>query len=160
MEREMITLGLAFAEVTGKNTISYIKSKMDLAKQKKTLDEQSLAYTEIINNLLEDKAELTTIAREYKQELEQVVISEEDIEHLHKTMRNAFKLLGNLSDSTEDNKGYLDVLIELLNKDTLKTMQLLGFNYKEAIGVPLTKVCSDFITTKLSTNSKGNSRKK
>lgn len=160
MEREMITLGLALAEVTGKNTISYIKSKMDLAKQKKSLDEQSLAYTEIINNLLEDKAELTTIAREYKQELEQVVISDEDIEHLHNTMRNAFDLLGALSDLTEENKVYLNVLIELLNKDTLKTMQLLGFNYKEAIGIPLTEVSSDFITTKLSTNFKGKTRKK
>ncbi len=28
-------------------------------------------------------------------------------------------------------------------------MQLLGFNYKEAIGVPLTEVCADVIYNKL-----------
>ena len=31
------------------------------------------------------------------------------------------------------------------NVDTLKTMQLLGFNYKEAIGIPLTKLCTQAI---------------
>ena len=43
-------------------------------------------------------------------------------------------------------------LVGLLNKDTLKTMQLLGFNYKEEIGLPLTEVCSDAIKNKLGSN--------
>ena len=46
-------------------------------------------------------------------------------------------------------------LVALFNKDTLKTMQLLGFNYKEAIGQPLTEVCSNAIRTKLETSTKG-----
>lgn len=35
---------------------------------------------------------------------------------------------------------------ELISVDTLKTMQLLGFNYKAAIGEPLTKICAEAIT--------------
>ena len=35
---------------------------------------------------------------------------------------------------------------ELISVDTLKTMQLLGFNYKEAIGEPLTRLCADTIS--------------
>lgn len=31
--------------------------------------------------------------------------------------------------------------------DTLKTMQLLGFNYKAAIGEPLTQICAKAITS-------------
>ena len=46
-------------------------------------------------------------------------------------------------------KESMDALIKLLNKDTLKTMQLIGFNYKEAIGQPLTDVCSEAITGRL-----------
>jgi len=34
---------------------------------------------------------------------------------------------------------------ELVNMDTLKTMQLIWFNYKQAIGEPLTKLCADKI---------------
>lgn len=35
---------------------------------------------------------------------------------------------------------------ELISVDTLKTMQLLGFNYKAAIGEPLTQICANAIT--------------
>ena len=35
---------------------------------------------------------------------------------------------------------------ELISIDTLKTMQLLGFNYKAAIGEPLTQICANAIS--------------
>lgn len=54
----------------------------------------------------------------------------------------------------EDN---IDTIIKLINKDTLKTMQLLGFNYKEAIGTPLTEASANAIKKHLGgPNSKGN----
>jgi len=40
-------------------------------------------------------------------------------------------------------------LLDLLNADTLKTLQLLGYNYKEAIGIPLTEATANFISSKL-----------
>lgn len=39
----------------------------------------------------------------------------------------------------------LRAIKDIINIDTLKTMQLLGFNYKEAIGVPLTNLCANTI---------------
>lgn len=51
-------------------------------------------------------------------------------------------------------------LVKLLDKDTLKTMQLLGFNYKAAIGDPLTEACSEAIRTKLSINTKNSNSNK
>jgi hypothetical protein len=121
---------------------------MQLAKEKKDLESQSLAYTEIINNLLEDKEELSLIAREYKQAYDQVTISDEDIEHLHNTLNSALGVLNAFSPQDEKTQASINALIQLLNKDTLKTMQLLGFNYKDAIGQPLTEVCSDAIKSK------------
>ncbi|MPM69444.1 hypothetical protein SDC9_116389 [bioreactor metagenome] len=53
----------------------------------------------------------------------------------------------------------MNTLVELLNKDTLKTMQLLGFNYKEAIGQPLTEVCSNAIKFKLQKSNPVNNKK-
>ena len=38
---------------------------------------------------------------------------------------------------------------ELISADTLKTMQLLGFNYKAAIGEPLTLMLRNYILTKV-----------
>ena len=39
----------------------------------------------------------------------------------------------------------LRAIKDIINVNTLKTMQLLGFNYKEAIGVPLTNLCANTI---------------
>ncbi len=38
---------------------------------------------------------------------------------------------------------------ELISVDTLKTMQLIGFNYKSAIGEPLTVMLKNFILSKV-----------
>lgn len=149
MDEHLITLGMSLSEVISRNTISFVGNKMKLAKEKKDLESQSLAYTEIINNLLQDKEELTMIAREYKQSYEQVTISDEDIEYLHKTLKGAIEVLNAFSPQTAVAQDSMKTVIELLNKDTLKTMQLLGFNYKEAIGQPLTEVCSNAIKSKL-----------
>lgn len=155
MDEQMIKLGLAFTEVVSRNTISFVSTKMEAAKQKRNLEEQSLAYTEIINNLLADKEELTTIAREYKQELDSVIISDEDIEYLHNTLKQFIILLNSFAPQKEESTELMSKLVDLLNKDTLKTMQLLGFNYKEAIGIPLTEVCSSFIKSSLITKKGG-----
>lgn len=163
MEESLITLGLSLSQVIAKNSISLVGNKMALAKEKKDLDSQSLAYTEIINDLLEDKSELSLIAREYKEAYEQITISDEDIEYLHRTLSKVIELLNSMGATDTATKKSMDDLVQLLNKDTLKTMQLIGFNYKEAIGKPLTDVCSDAIRTKLSiknSSSKGKQQRK
>lgn len=50
-----------------------------------------------------------------------------------------------MSPQTENIESF-EQLKELISVDTLKTMQLLGFNYKAAIGEPLTKLCADAIS--------------
>lgn len=42
-------------------------------------------------------------------------------------------------------EGY-EQIKELISVDTLKTMQLLGFNFKAAIGEPLTQICANAIS--------------
>lgn len=161
MDDQLMKLGVTLAEVTARNTISFVSGKMQLAKEAKNMEEQSLAYTEIINNLLADKEELTTIVREYKQELDNVVISDKDIEYLHSTLNQFISIMVSMTPDLVGKEELMSNFVELLNKDTLKTMQLLGFNYKEAIGIPLTEVCSDMIRRKLGGGSKtGQSIKK
>ena len=50
----------------------------------------------------------------------------------------------------------LNNLLSLISVDTLRAMQLLGFNYKAAIGEPLTKLCADKIS---SLGKRNNNRK-
>ena len=99
------------------------------------------------------------IADEYRQLYEKVTISDEDIEYLQTTLKQTIDLVSKFMPNLEEQKDNLDLLIGLLSKDTLKTMQLLGFNYKQAIGEPLTEVVSSIILSKVSVNKNQNRKK-
>lgn len=160
MEQQAINLGVKFFEVVGKNTYDWASTKMDLAKEKKTKEEQQVAYEAIITNLLQDKMELESITREYKTLYENITISDNDIEYLQETIQRAVEIVNTMSPTVEKQKESIDTFIQLINKDTLKTMQLLGFNYKEAIGIPLTEVCASTIHKKLGGDKQTNKKYK
>jgi hypothetical protein len=96
--------------------------------------------------------ELEMVARQYKDLYEKITISDKDIEHLQKTIQHVVQLFTPSSSQLSENQESIEVLVKLVNKDTLKTMQLLGFNYKEAIGQPLTEVCASSIQRNLGGN--------
>jgi ElaB/YqjD/DUF883 family membrane-anchored ribosome-binding protein len=139
MDQDLIALGVTLTELAIKGTASTISKKIATIKQNKNLEETRNAYEEIINELISEKEEAVRIAQSYKAEYERVNISENDITHLHKTIDSLLTLFGKSDDPT------FQKAKSLISVDMLKTVQLLGFNYKEAIGVPLTKLCSDKI---------------
>lgn len=145
MEQNLIELSVAFTEIVARNSIEWVNKKIQTAKIKKDQLSQQNEYEDIINKLLEDKYELQRIAQHYKELYESMTISDDDIEYLHNTLRKALDLLITFSPNQKGKEADYKVFIDLLNKDTLKTMQLLGFNYKEAIGKPLTELCSSKI---------------
>lgn len=150
-------LAIRFAEVSARTSYEWVTSKIQTANATKKFEEKTIIYEEIINNLLNDKADLERIAGEYKRKYEQITISDEDIIQLQNTIRHTMKLLSTLNDGEEYlPESEFNTLLELISKDTLKTMQLLGFNYKDAIGGPLTKVCADHINNSLGV--KGNEK--
>lgn len=63
-------------------------------------------------------------------------ISDDDINHLHSTVTSVLSILKLMSPQTDKIDSF-EKLKDLISVDTLKTMQLLGFNYKAAIGEPL-----------------------
>lgn len=149
MDENLVALNNAFAKATAEVTVETITSKIAKIKLNHDNKKQITEYEQLINNLLDNKNNLERISREYKERLERVVISDEDIESLHNTVGNVIELVKNYSaEEDNDTENSLNTLVNLLNSDTLRTLQLLGYNYKEAIGVPLTKVTADFILNK------------
>ena len=90
--------------------------------------------------------------------MERIVISDEDIEHLHNTVARLLEIIKTIQLVSATAKGAEEVekvkkqvesyeqIKALISVDTLKTMQLLGFNYKAAIGEPLTHICANAIS--------------
>ena len=148
---ELLGLGVSLTELAVKGTATAISSKIKAIKDEKNVDNIRTTYDEIINELLSEREEAVRIAQAYKSELEKVVVSDDDIQHLHNTVTRILELIkksqGN-SDVNNQIQAY-EQIKELISVDTLKTMQLLGFNYKAAIGEPLTLMLRNFILSKV-----------
>ena len=105
------------------------------------------AYDAIINDLVQDRAEAIRIAQACKTEVDRIEISDDDINHLHNTIEKLIRIFGKYSAEFTETADQINALISV---DTLKAIQLLGFNYKEAIGEPLTRICANAIQKSLS----------
>lgn len=138
----LTNLGLKLLEVTARNGASKIYEKRNLAKANKNKDETIRILEELINDLIDDKNELEYIAKQYKEEYEKTTISDESIEHIKRTFDELVTLILSFSPDgeDEDNKEAFDVIKNLINSDSMKTLQLLGYSFKEGIGVPLTEI--------------------
>ena len=156
---ELIKLGTSLTQLAVKGTVTAITTKVKAIKEEQNVENIKAKYDEIINELLSEREEAVRIAQAYKSELEKVVISDEDIEHLHNTVSRILEVIKNLQDDNSEDNNQVNEQIqtyeqikELISIDTLKTMQLLGFNYKSAIGEPLTLMLRNFILSKIDDN--------
>ena len=65
---------------------------------------------------------------------------------MHNTVELVLDIIKEMSPDTD--VAMYQQLKELICVDVLKAIQLLGFNYKEAIGEPLTQLCANAILNK------------
>lgn len=140
-------LAVNLAEVATRNTASLITNKIAAIKAKKNDKETIGELEEIISELLSDKAEIQRIAQSYEQELVSQRITEKDIKYI---TDNLIPIINEFIPS--DKKDELNRIKPLLSVETLTIMQLLGFNYKKAIGEPLTNLLKKYIETKMLNN--------
>ena len=150
----LVEMGVSLTELAVKGTASAVTKKIRAVKDIKDAEKLRTIYDALINEVLQEREEAVRIAQAYKSELERIVISDEDIEHLHNTVSNILEIFKNIQlagVAPQDTLGVMRVqkqietmeqVKNLISVDTLKTMQLLGFNYKAAIGEPLTQICS------------------
>lgn len=137
-------MGIKLSTLAVKGTTTAIHSKLESIRNEKEIAKITSTYEEIINQLLSERAEAILIAQIYKEQVDKVVISDEDIDHLHNTVKRVLQILKVVTPNNSNIDSFND-FTELINVDTLKAMQLLGFNYKAAIGEPLTDLCANSI---------------
>ena len=155
----IVNLGANLTSLVLKGTATAIHGKIEGLKREQNADVIRTAYNEMINQLLEEREDAVRIAQTYKAELEKVVISDEDIEYLQQTVSKVLDVIKSLqlvdtlnADPEKQAKAKasmaaVESIKNLISKDVLKTMQLLGFNYKAAIGEPLTELCANAISS-------------
>lgn len=150
IDPQLIDLGIRLTEAGARNAASTLFDRIRTAKAKKNDKEIINELEEIINDLISDKNELVQIAQAYKQELVAQQISEKDITYI---TTNVVPVLKKLSQPTSSGTSggavnmeqAVDALAPLLSVEALTVLQLIGFNFKQAIGEPLTLLLQKFI---------------
>jgi hypothetical protein len=139
------TMGTALSNLAVKQTVYSINSKISTMKNEYDVNTVRKQYNEMIDELISERGEAIRIAQVYKNEIDRIQINDEDIEHLQNTVSRIIDVF-----KERDPEKPMDTFVqlkELINADTLKTMQLLGFNFKTAIGEPLTELCANSISS-------------
>jgi len=153
MTETAVNLGVELTKLAVKGTASAVAKKVSAIKSVKDADTLRATYDEIVNELIQERDEAVRIAQSYKSELDRIVISDDDINHLHNTVSSVLDILKKTMPSAGNTNGKpsfyesIESAKALITIDTIKTMQLLGFNYKQAIGEPLTQLCADKISS-------------
>lgn len=146
---EMIALGSELATITGRMSVEAIFDKIKTVKQKSNKDEIINNLEEIINELIADKNSLIQIAHAYEENMIAQKITEKEIEYVTKSIIPLLEELvkQNDNDSGKMKEG-LDMIKSILSKETFNIMQILGFNFKKAVGEPLTELLASWIRSK------------
>lgn len=152
---ELLKASISLGQHIAQNSTQAIWDKIRATKAKNSSEETINNLEEIINNLIAEKNELISIAQIYDEQLVSQKISEEDI---HYITSNILPLLEKLienghQENMESNKQNIETFKPLLSKETFNILQLLGFNFKKAIGEPLTELINGLISSQIPDNS-------
>ena len=129
-------------EISSRNNADIVYDKIHLIKQKNNNQETINVLEEIVNDLISDKNELIQITKSYEEEFLTRDISDDDIEYI---TRELLPIVTTFLPFTGGDNEFVSSIKKLVSSETLKILKLLGFNYKEAIGQPLTNLVSQLI---------------
>lgn len=146
LDPQVTELGVQLADVGVRNTVAAVSGRIKAAKAKKQDAETINTLTEIVNDLLADRNDLVQIARGYEQVLDAQRISEGDITYITESIVPIIKKVAEAGGNDTDQM--IDLLNPILSVETITVLQLLGFNFKKAIGEPLTTLVAQLIGSK------------
>ncbi|MDO4430620.1 hypothetical protein EDC51_106123 [Bibersteinia trehalosi] len=147
MDQQLIDLGIKLSEALVKNTASSIFTKIRAIKAKKDDKETINELEEIIQELIADKNELLQISQAFQQELMAQKITDTEIDYITQKLIPKLQELAGVTGGNVDEM--VRILSPLVSKETLTILQLLGFNFRKAIGEPLTILLEKMILSKL-----------
>lgn len=144
---EVARLAIGLTDVSIRNTASLIGDRVRTAKANRDHASQVTALTEIINDLLADKTDLITIGQLLNQELTSQNLTDQDFEFITNTLIPTLEqvLDGDDGEGKAERVAQVDAIKSLVAPEMLSVLQLVGFNFREAIGAPLTELLASLI---------------
>lgn len=139
IDPEITSMLANLGELAARNTASTVNTRIRAVRAQKQHEQTVGELEDIINELLEDRSELLRIARALEEELVAERISPDEIQYitgeLIPTVERLMALAGQDAGPASE---AVDAIKTLVSTEMLTVLQLVGFNFKAAIGEPLT----------------------
>ena len=150
----LIQLGLELGKVVTKSTQTFITDKIKKSKASGDKDNIILELEGIIDELILDKRTLIEIAQKYEEVTSFQKITPTDVEYittsilpvLEEFLTTALALDGLTNEKSEEIDKMVNLIKPILSVETFNILQMLGFNFRDAIGQPLTQLMQKKIT--------------
>jgi hypothetical protein len=143
LDPEITAVLTQLSEVVARNTVGAIQTRVATARATKQHENTVNELTEIINELVEDRVELVGIATTLREQLVAQRITTEEITYITDKLIPTIEELAGLAG--DDNAEAIEAIKKLVSVEMLTVLQLVGFNFKAAIGEPLTQVVEGLI---------------
>lgn len=149
IDPHLIQLGAQLSEVAVRNTVGGVWSRIRAVKARRDQEETIRELEQVVNDLLEDREELVSISRSYREYISAQEISEDDLTFISETLiPRLTEFAAKTGADTNQVEEMVAVLEPLLAVETIKVMQLLGFNFRRALGESATEFVSALITSR------------
>ena len=152
---QLISLGIRLSELAIRSSASFISDRRRKAKAIKNTEDQVIEYESIIDDLMNDKQELIEISRKYEELTSFQKINSEDVtyitDHLIPVVEEILTKAAPLSTSPtalDELNNLIDVIKPIVSIETINILQMFGFNFRDAIGQPLTELIKTQILKK------------
>lgn len=156
LDPQVVALGVRLAEIGARNTATSVSTRLRTARAAKRDAELLAELEEIIAELTQDRSELLQIAQAYKEQLAGQTITTTEVEYITSQLVPKLQELLAATSTNESAEELLDAVHSIISVETLTILQLLGFNFKKAVGEPLTLLVAALISARMPSPSTAN----
>ena len=148
---DLIGVGVRLTETAARNGASFVQDRINHLRASGEQSKVIAGLEEIISSLMADKSDLTRIAQTYQAELVSQQLTAGDVQYIASTIIPILESFAGPSEGDDEDvaaspmRKNIDALRPLLSAETVNVLQLLGFNFRRAIGEPLTKLAESAI---------------
>lgn len=147
-ELQALAIGLAGSAI--RNSAQGVSDRIRGLKAGNDDRETINGLEQLVNDLISDKNDLTRIAQAYQEELVAQRLSAGDVHYITDTIVPLVEKLTSSSNGGDSDKNaeMMAAIKPLLSIETVNVLQLLGFNFRKAVGEPLTTLVERAILSK------------
>ena len=146
---ELQSMATSLASSLARNSAHLVWDRVTALRATNRDQETIDGLQQIITELIGEKNDLTRIAQAYQGELVAQRLSSGDVQYITQNVVPLIEKLAQRSgDGTERIEQMMALIKPLLSIEMVNVLQLLGFNFRTAIGEPLTDLVARLILTR------------